>query len=75
MYSLGVFWRIALLVLGMMWCEEVIKRFGKDLKEMRGNNDTTTKGVIVIIWVLTLIIAVFIARFLYGLIMPILHAL
>lgn len=64
-----------LLVSGLAWCKEVAGRFPKDLAEVRGEGDATTKGVIILIWILTLIIAGFIARFLLGLIMPILNAL
>lgn len=74
-YSFGVVRVAILLVLGFIWCGEVLRRFPKDLAEMRGEGDAITKGVIVFIWILTLIIAGFIAQFLYGLIMPIIHAL
>lgn len=74
-YSFGVVRAAILLVLGLLWCGEVLRRFPKDLAEVRGEGDSITKGVIVFIWILTLIIAGFIARFLHGLIMPIIHSL
>lgn len=64
-----------LLVAGLAWCKEVIGRLPKDLAELSGEADATTKGVIVLIWVLTLIIAAAIFWFLYGLMMPILDRL
>jgi hypothetical protein len=74
-YGFGVLRIAILLVLGLVWCNEVLKRFPKDLAEVRGETDATTKGVIVLIWILTVIIAGFIGRFLLGLILPVLDAL
>ncbi len=74
-YGFGVIWIAILLVAGLAWCKEVLGRFRKDLAEVRGEGDTITKGVIISIWILTLIIAGFIVRFLYRLIIPIIHAL
>lgn len=48
---------VALLVLGVIWCKEVIGRWRSDVEELRGCEDKVRKAVIVGIWAVTLLIA------------------
>ncbi len=57
-----------LFALGVYWCYEVIGRWQEDLIEFREVEDKIRKVVIVGIWVVTVIIAIFLVRFTYGLI-------
>jgi len=52
---------LALLVLGVFWCKEVIGRWREDVEELRTSEDTVRKAVIVSIWVVTFFIAIFTA--------------
>jgi len=48
---------VALLVLGVVWCKEVIGRFRNDVEELRGCEDKVRKAVIVGMWAVTVLIA------------------
>ena len=58
--------RAVLLVAGLSWCKEIFGRIGKDAGRLRPSDDTTEKGVIVFLWIVTLGILVLILRFVYG---------
>jgi hypothetical protein len=54
-------WAIALTVLyvcGVYWCYEVIGRLREDLKELREPDENVRKAAIIIIWFITVAIAV-----------------
>lgn len=53
----GVFWLLfkALLIVGTLWwSKEVLGRLGRDIGRLRSEADATEKGVIVLIWLITL---------------------
>ena len=52
-----------LLVFGILWCRDVLLRFQKDLAEVKGGSDLTTKGVVVAYWILTIGVAGLIVSF------------
>lgn len=51
---------LALLVLGVFWCKEVIGRWRSDVEELRASEDKVRKAVIIGIWVVTFFIAMYI---------------
>ena len=72
------YWLLAkgiLLIAGLWWCWEVLKRFPKDVKELFGETDPTNKGIIVFFWGLTGIVATFIWNLGWSLARPILQLL
>ncbi|MCA9448651.1 MAG: hypothetical protein KC931_16135 [Candidatus Omnitrophica bacterium] len=71
----GLLGRAILIVLALWWCKEIIQRLPKDLKEMFGESDWTTKGVIVLFWGLTGVIVMLLWRFGSALVRPILDYL
>ena len=53
--------RAALVVAGILWCAEVLRRWRKDLAELRSPSDAMARVVIVGLWLATLAIAVYVA--------------
>jgi hypothetical protein len=50
--------RIVLFALGAAWCCEVIGRWQEDLKELREVDEPARKAGIIIVWAITVVIAV-----------------
>ena len=50
--------RAVLLLAGCVWCREVLQRFRKDVAELRGSGDPASKAAIVVIWLTTLALVV-----------------
>lgn len=48
----------ALFVLGVCWCCEVIRRLKDDLQELREIKEAPRKAGIIIVWIITIVIAV-----------------
>ena len=48
---------VALYILGLWWCYEVIGRFREDVKEIRELKEITRSAAIIFIWAITAIIA------------------
>jgi len=57
---------------GLYWCVEVFGRFGKDLAELFGKSDLTTKGMILFYWALTAGFVIFIYTFVRSVMEPLL---
>ena len=57
MFGYKVLGSIALLVLGIWWCKEVIERWHDDVEEVRTCKDRTKQVVIIGIWIVTVVIA------------------
>jgi len=58
------YWMIcALYILGAWWCYEVIARWRDDVKELREVKEITRKAVIIIVWGITIVIAILLVRF------------
>jgi uncharacterized membrane protein SpoIIM required for sporulation len=53
-------------VLGLWWCYEVIARFRDDVKELREVKDFTRRAAIIIVWCMTIIIAIVLVGFTLG---------
>ena len=58
LYSGWAFALTALFVFGVYWCYEVIQRFSQDLEEFREPNQNVRKADIIIVWFITVVIAV-----------------
>lgn len=58
--SPGALIGLALLVLGVFWCKEVIGRWRSDMEELRTSEDKVRKAVIIGIWVVTFFIAMYV---------------
>jgi hypothetical protein len=50
-------------VLGVYWCYSVIKRFPEDLQELREPDDNYRIIAIIVIWLLTMLIAIVVLIF------------
>lgn len=64
MYVFG--WRLflaALFIFGVYWCYEVIRRLRDDIQELREVKETTRRAVIIIIWAVTVVIAILLVRY------------
>ncbi|MCJ7777412.1 MAG: hypothetical protein MUP16_03770 [Sedimentisphaerales bacterium] len=56
--SYGNLIRIVLFALGVSWCCTVIGRWREDLKELREVEETARKAGIIIVWAITVVIAI-----------------
>ena len=72
--SFGVFLQAVLLVLGLLWCKEILGRLRSDIARLRESEETAEKGVIIFLWVVTAVILLLIVRFVLGLASGILSA-
>ena len=54
---------VILYVLGVYWCYEVVRRFRDDVKELREFKVALRSVVIIIIWALTIVIAIVLVRY------------
>ncbi|UCG55876.1 MAG: hypothetical protein JSU70_13510 [Phycisphaerales bacterium] len=52
-----------LYVLGVWWCYEVVRRFRRDVQEIREQREVVRTGAIVFVWALTVVIAVVLIRY------------
>ncbi len=64
--NLGMVLNSILLVAGLFWCKEVFERWQDDVAELKQSEDRVKKGVIVFIWLLTLVILLFIVTVVSG---------
>ncbi len=65
--SFGLVLNAILFVAGVWWCKEVLGRWRDDVEELREVEEMPRKAVIVIIWLLTIVIAVYVLNFGYHL--------
>jgi len=68
MISPSQFLLAVLMGLGMWWCIEVVKRLGEDRRQLVGDKPGTRKFAIVFIWLVTLVIAAWLAGIVRGII-------
>ena len=66
--NFGLIINAVLLALGMYWCYEVIGRWRSDLEDVREVDDNLRRAVIIGIWAVTVVIAIFVINFAIGLI-------
>ena len=63
------------IVLGLWWLKEMLARFPRDISELRGQADLTTKGIIFFFWILTVGVVVLLWKTIYGIVKPLLESL
>ena len=70
MFHFGTVIDAVLLVFGVVWCKHIFARFRSDLAEVRSpETDRTDRLVIVVFWLITVALIVWIVNFLIGLFM------
>lgn len=66
---------VVLFALGVYWCYKVIERWREDLEELREVEETARKAGIIIIWAVTVVIAIAVAWFAFTVIARIISGL
>jgi hypothetical protein len=64
--SFGLIVNAILLAGGIYWCYEIFGRWRSDVAELREGDDKTTKGVIIGFWMVTVVVAVLVFNFAWG---------
>ena len=62
--DLGLLLNAALFVFGLLWCNEMRRRWRTDLAEYRSTDDGSTRQVLLCLWVATAVIALLVVNFL-----------
>ncbi len=73
--SFGDIIRIVLFALGVSWCCKVIGRWRKDMEELREVEETARKAGIIIVWAVTVVIAIAVVWFAFTVIARIISGL
>ncbi len=60
--------KIAVLIIGILWCNEIFGRFRNDLAEFKDPKDSTARPVILFFWAVTLGFILFTLNFVWGLV-------
>ena len=68
LFDYGIIGKLIFLILGCLWCKEIVGRIHEDLDCLKNSKNNVQRGVVIFFWVLTLIIALTIANFLVGLV-------
>ena len=71
----GMLLNVVLFAGGAYWCYEMFGRWRSDLADLRDLDDSLQKLVIVGLWLVTLVIAAFVANFAVALIIPIVQGI
>lgn len=66
--SFGDLIRVAILIIGVLWCKEIFGRLRNDLAEFKNPEDITTRPVILFFWTVTAGFILFILNFVWGLV-------
>ena len=66
--SSGSLITIALLIIGILWCRAIIKRFPKDLAEFKKPEDSSVRPVIIFYWVITFCFVLYIILIVWSII-------
>lgn len=72
------FWTVlqaVLLVLGILWCREILGRFREDLALVRAPKKEGDRGVVLVYWILTVAVIALMARFVGILLLDLVRAL
>ena len=56
--TFGLLIRIVLFAVGVYWCYEVIGRWREDVKELREVDEPARKAGIIVVWAITVVIAI-----------------
>lgn len=67
MLSFGLLVDAILVVLGLIWCKEIIGRRHEDIAFIRETDDNTGKAVIIGLWIVTALILFALINFGWGL--------
>ena len=54
---------VAFLAVGVYWCYVVIKRLPEDIQDLREADDNYRKMAIVVVWILTVLVAIVVLFF------------
>ena len=65
-FSLGVLTNAAWLVLGTIWCREMLGRWRGDLDEWRSTEDTSARWVLALLWMATALVGLGLVNSLWG---------
>ncbi len=71
----GMLFNAVLFAVGVYWCYEMFGRWRSDLADLRDLDDSLQKLVILGLWLVTLVIAAFVANFAVALIIPIVQGI
>ena len=71
----GMLFNVVLFAGGVYWCYEMFGRWRSDLADLRNLDDSLQKLVIVGLWLVTLVIAAFVANFAVALMIPIVQGI
>ena len=66
--------QLGLLLVGVWWCKEVFGRFHDDVQTLKEAEDTTHKVLIVVFWLLTVLIIIWITSFVWDIITAVIAA-
>lgn len=64
--NFGIVINAVLMVLGVLWCREMFGRWRRDLDEFRSTKDSSTRQVLIVLWLLTAIIVILLVNFFVG---------
>lgn len=67
--------KVALFVVGVFWCKEILGRWREDVSSLRELKDPVRRGAIVAVWLVTLGIIFLMAWFIWSIAKPIIEAL
>ena len=62
-FDVSILIKVLLFSLGVYWCYKVIDRLEDDLKKLRKGQDKVKKAVVLGIWTITVVIAIFLVKF------------
>ncbi|HLQ37912.1 MAG TPA: hypothetical protein VK348_08930 [Planctomycetota bacterium] len=64
--NFGIVFNAVLLVLGLIWCREMLGRWRRDLDEFRSTKDASARQVLVVLWGATALILILLINFFVG---------
>jgi len=71
MLTFGLLFKAILIALGIWWCKEIFQRLREDIDELR-TGDNVRRGVIIVLWLVTVIILLVLIGIAWRLVMNIL---
>ena len=66
MLTFGILVDAVLFVLAIVWCKQIFARFAADVSEVR-EGPSLDRNVILVFWVITLLVVVWVVTFVIGL--------
>lgn len=74
----NLFWVLAkavFFVLGLAWCREIFGRLRKDVEELRNSRDNVARGVIVLLWVVTIFVIRFLVYYVWDIVQGVIRVI